>query len=39
MGVWNVQSINGKEEELGDKFERINMTVVGVTETKKKRKG
>lgn len=39
MGLWNVQSISGKEEELVDEFERANLAIMGVTETKKKGNG
>lgn len=39
MGLWNVQSLRGKEEELVGEFERAEMAIMGVTETKKKGKG
>ena len=39
IGTWNVRGMNGKETELMYEFERANISVLGVTETKKKNKG
>lgn len=39
IGTWNVRSINGKEVELVEEFERAGLDVLGITETKKKGKG
>ena len=39
MGLWNVQSVNGKENEIIDEFEKADLSVLGITETKKKGNG
>lgn len=39
LGTWNIRSLNGKEEELSDEFDRLNLDILTVTETKKKGKG
>lgn len=39
MGTWNIRSINGKELELSNEFEKANLDILVVTETKKKGKG
>ncbi|KAK9702374.1 hypothetical protein QE152_g29991 [Popillia japonica] len=39
IGTWNIRSLTGKEHELVDEMEKVNMDVVGITETKKKGQG
>lgn len=39
LGVWNVRSLNGKEDELIYEFERAGLEVLVVAETKKKGEG
>ena len=39
VGTWNVRSLTGKEKELTEEFEKVNIDILGVTETKKKGKG
>lgn len=36
MGTWNIRSINGKEIELTEEFEKANLSLLCITETKKK---
>lgn len=39
LGTWNIRSINGKEIELSEEFERARLEILVVAETKKKGKG
>lgn len=39
MGTWNVRSIMGKETELVEELEKIDIDILGLTETKKKGRG
>lgn len=39
LATWNVRGIRGKEMDLIGEFERYNIDVLGITETKKKGKG
>lgn len=39
LGTWNVRSISGKEQELSDEFDRLNLDILMLTETKKKGTG
>ena len=38
IGMWNIRSINGKEEELISEFEKETLDILGIAETKKKEK-
>ena len=35
LGNWNIRSLNGKEIELVDEFEKSGVDVLAITETKK----
>ena len=37
VGTWNIRSIRGKEIELCNEFEKTNLDILVVTETKKKK--
>lgn len=39
IGTWNVRGIKGKERELEEEFNKANLSILGVTETKMKGKG
>lgn len=39
LGAWNIRSIKGKEYELVQEFERADLDILAVTETKKKGQG
>jgi exonuclease III len=39
LATWNIRSINGKERELEDEFEKSGVHILGITETKKKGNG
>lgn len=39
LGTWNIRSLNGKEIELIDEFEKADLDILAITETKKKGKG
>ena len=39
IGTWNVSGLAGKEDELMQEFQRENLDILGVTETKKKGRG
>ena len=39
LGTWNVRSMNGKEIELINEFEKAGLEILVVSETKKKGKG
>lgn len=39
IGTWNVRSIQGKEKELEEEFEEIELEILAITETKKKGNG
>lgn len=39
IGTWNIRSLNGKEIELAEEFEKTAMEILIITETKKKGKG
>lgn len=39
VGTWNVRGVNGKEKELEEEFGKIDLDLLGITETKKKGKG
>lgn len=39
IGTWNVRSLQGKEHELEEEFEKIELEVLAITETKKKGQG
>lgn len=39
MATWNIKSIQGKESELEDEFEKLEIEILATTETKKKGKG
>ena len=36
IGTWNVRSLAGKEVELNDEMKKLNIKMLGITETKKK---
>lgn len=36
IATWNIRSLNEKEDELIDEFERVNIDFLAITETKKK---
>ena len=38
IGMWNIRSINGKEEELISEFEKETLDILGIAEIKKKEK-
>ena len=37
IGTWNIRNLQGKEEELHEKFVRMNLITMGITKTKKLR--
>lgn len=39
MATWNVRGLNGKEKELEQDFEKLKISILGITETKRKEKG
>lgn len=39
IGTWNIRSIYGKEFELIEQMENMKLDMLGITETKKKKKG
>ncbi|XP_072392345.1 uncharacterized protein [Diabrotica undecimpunctata] len=39
MATWNVRSLNGKEKELIDEFDKAQLDFLAITETKKKGQG
>ncbi|XP_072395040.1 uncharacterized protein [Diabrotica undecimpunctata] len=39
MATWNVRSLNGKEKELIDEFDKAQLDFLAITETKKKVQG
>ena len=39
IGTWNIKSLNGKEEELIEEFEKAKLDILCITETKKKGNG
>uniref|UniRef100_A0A1Y1M3Z3 Reverse transcriptase domain-containing protein n=1 Tax=Photinus pyralis TaxID=7054 RepID=A0A1Y1M3Z3_PHOPY len=39
IGTWNVRSIMDKEKELEEEFEKADLDILGITETKKKGTG
>lgn len=39
IGTWNIRSLNGKEHELIEEFEKAKLDIIAVTETKKKEQG
>lgn len=39
IGTWNIRSIQGKERELEEEFERAKLDILAINETKKKGKG
>ncbi|KAK4887038.1 hypothetical protein RN001_003309 [Aquatica leii] len=39
IGTWNVRSISDKEKELVEEFEKTDLDILGITETKKKGTG
>nr|CAH7736536.1 unnamed protein product [Callosobruchus chinensis] len=39
MATWNIRSIANKERELVQEFEKMNLDILAITETKKKGKG
>lgn len=39
VGTWNIRSLNGKEVELINEFERAGLEILVIPETKKKGKG
>lgn len=39
IGTWNIRSLNDKEEELIEEFERSKLDILAITETKKKGNG
>jgi hypothetical protein len=39
IGTWNVRSTAGKEIELVGEIKKLNVKILGVTETKKKGQG
>lgn len=39
IGVWNIRSINGKENELIQEFKNTKLDLLGMCETKKKGRG
>lgn len=38
LGTWNIKSLNGKEDELIQEFEKVGINILAITETKKKGK-
>ena len=36
LGTWNIRGLNGKEIELNNEFEKYNLDILGITETKRK---
>ena len=36
IGTWNVRSLAGKEVELNDEMKKLNIKILGITETKRK---
>ena len=36
IGTWNIRGINGKVMELTNEFEKTNLSILAITETKKK---
>ncbi|KAK4883448.1 hypothetical protein RN001_006767 [Aquatica leii] len=39
LGTWNIRSLNGQEQELIYEFEKLNLDILAITETKKKGNG
>ena len=39
IGIWNVKGIKGKEVELQEEMEKMDLHVLGITETKRKGRG
>lgn len=39
IGTWNIRSLNGKETELIQEFEKAKLNILAIVETKKKGKG
>ena len=39
IGTWNTRSLEGKEAELTEEFEKAELDLLGITETKKKGNG
>lgn len=39
LGAWNIRGMNGKEIELTDEFERTELEILAISETKKKGNG
>jgi hypothetical protein len=39
LATWNVRGLNGKEQELCYEFDKTNLDIMTVTETKKKDNG
>ena len=39
IGTWNIRSLQGKERELEEEFERAKLDILAINETKKKGKG
>lgn len=39
LGTWNIRSLNGKENELIEEFEKTKLDLLAITETKKKGQG
>lgn len=39
LGTWNVRSINNKEQELSDEFDKLDIDILTLTETKRKGNG
>lgn len=39
LGTWNIRSIQGKDKELEEEFEKAKLQILAITETKKKGTG
>lgn len=39
LGTWNLRGIGGKEEELNEEFMKTDLSILAITETKKKGQG